>query len=54
MSDLFEIIEDLQTLETLTDTPGFDTAFDTIMDKWLAAKAKVETEMERQYQLEFA
>jgi hypothetical protein len=49
MNDLFEIIEDLEMIETFgTDSPGFEE----IINKWTERKAEAEAFMERQYEME--
>jgi hypothetical protein len=49
MNDLFEIIEDLEMIETFgTDSPGFEE----IINKWTERKAEAEAFMERQYKME--
>ncbi len=53
MNDLLEIVEDLETLETWADTPGFYQALETILPKWQERKLKAEEEMERQLSMMF-
>ena len=49
MNDLFEIVEDLESIEIFgTDSPGFEE----IINKWVERKAEAETFMERQYEME--
>jgi hypothetical protein len=53
MQDLLEIVEDLETLETWADTPGFHQALEVILPKWKARAAQAEEEMERQMSMLF-
>jgi len=49
MNDLFEIIEDLESIETFgTDSPSFEA----IINKWAERKAEAEAFMERQFEME--
>ena len=49
MNDLFEIVEDLESIETFgADSPGFEA----IINKWVERKEKAEAFMERQFELE--
>jgi len=49
MNDLFEIVEDLESIETFgTDSPGFEA----IINKWVERKAEAEAFMERQFEME--
>ena len=49
MNDLFEIVEDLKSIDVFgSDT----TAFEDIMVKWEARLAAAEDEAERQYEME--
>ena len=53
MQDLLEIVEDLETLETWADTPGFYQALETILPKWKERAAQAEEEAERQMSMLF-
>ena len=53
MQDLLEIVEDLETLETWADTPGFHQALETILPKWKERAAQAEEEAERQMSMLF-
>ena len=48
MNELFEIVEDLETIE-LHGTDN--TAFEEIINKWINRKADAEADLERQYKL---
>ena len=49
MNDLFEIVEDLESIETFgTDSPGFEE----IINKWVERKEEAEAFMERQFEME--
>jgi len=53
MQDLLEIVEDLETLETWADTPGFHQALEVILPKWRERAARAEEEAERQLAMLF-
>ena len=53
MNELFEIVEDLETLETWADTPGFHQALEVILPKWKERLIKAEEEHERQLTMLF-
>ena len=53
MNELLEMIEDLETLETWADTPGFHQALEVILPKWRARAAQAEEEAERQLAMLF-
>ena len=53
MQDLLEIVEDLETLETWADTPGFYQALEVILPKWKNRAAAAEEEAERQLAMLF-
>lgn len=49
MNDLFEIVEDLESIEIFgTDSPEFEA----IINKWVERKAEAEAFMERQFDME--
>jgi len=51
MQDLIEMVEDLKTLETWADTPGFHQALEVILPKWEERLAEAEAFMDRQAEL---
>lgn len=53
MNELLEIVEDLETLETWADTPGFYQALEVILPKWKERLVKAEEEQERQLAMMF-
>ena len=53
MNDLLAIVEDLETLETWADTPGFHQALEVILPKWKERAARAEEEQERQMAMLF-
>ena len=51
MNDLLEIVEDLETLETWADTPGFHQALEQILPKWRERLVEAEAFMSQQADL---
>ena len=51
MNDLIEFVEDLETLETWADTPGFHQALEQILPKWRDRLAEAEAFMSQQAEL---
>jgi len=54
MNDLIEIVEDLETIQTLTSHPALEETIERILEKYEVRKIELEEEMERQYEMEFA
>ena len=53
MNDLLEMIEDLETIQTLTMHPALEETIERILEKYEVRKIELEEDMERQYELEF-
>jgi len=53
MQDLLEMIEDLETIQTLTMHPALEETIERILEKYEVRKIELEEDMERQYELEF-
>jgi len=51
MNDLIEMIEDLETIQTLTSHPALEETIERILEKYEERKDALEAEMERQYDL---
>jgi hypothetical protein len=51
MNDLIEMIEDLETIQTLTSHPALEETIENIICKYIARKEDLEADMERQYDL---
>jgi len=54
MNDLIEMIEDLETIQTLVNHPALEDTIERILEKYEERKDAWEAEMERQYEMEFA
>ena len=54
MQELLEMIEDLETIQTLTMHPALEETIERILEKYEVRKIELEEEMERQYEMEFA
>ena len=54
MNDLMEMIEDLETISTMTMHPALEETIERILTKYEERKDDLEAEMERQYEMEFA
>jgi hypothetical protein len=52
MNDLIEMIEDLETIQTLTMHPALEETIERILTKYEERKTDLEAEMERQYEME--
>jgi hypothetical protein len=52
MNDLIEMIEDLETITSLTMHPALDETVERILQKYEQRKDDLEAEMERQYEME--
>ena len=52
MNDLIEMIEDLETIQTLTMHPALEETIERILEKYEERKDALEAEMERQYEME--
>ena len=53
MNDLIEMIEDLETISTMTMHPALDETVERILAKYEQRKEDLEAEMERQFEMEF-
>jgi hypothetical protein len=54
MNELLEMIEDLETISTMTMHPALEETIERILEKYEERKDALEAEMERQYEMEFA
>jgi len=54
MNELLEMIEDLETIQTLVNHPALEDTIERILQKYEERKDDLEAEMERQYEMEFA
>jgi len=54
MNELLEMIEDLETIQTLVNHPALEETIERILQKYEERKDDLEAEMERQYEMEFA
>ena len=52
MNDILEMIEDLETIQTLTMHPALDETVERILTKYEQRKDDLEEERERQYEME--
>ena len=52
MNDLIEMIEDLETISTMTMHPALEETIERIMQKYEERKDDLEVEMERQFEME--
>jgi hypothetical protein len=52
MNDLLEMIEDLETISTMTMHPALEETIERILVKYEQRKDDLEAEMERQYEME--
>ena len=52
MNDLIEMIEDLETISTMTMHPALEETIERIMQKYEERIEDLEAEMERQFELE--
>ena len=51
MNELLEMIEDLETIQTLTNHPALEETIERILQKYEERKDAWEAEMERQYDM---
>jgi len=51
MNDLIEMIEDLETIQTLTNHPALEETIERILQKYDQRKEDLEAEMERQFEM---
>ena len=54
MQELLEMIEDLETIQTMTMHPALEETIERILEKYETRKIELEEDMERQYEMEFA
>ena len=54
MNELIEMIEDLETIQTLTSHPALEETIERILSKYEQRQADWEAELERQYVMELA
>ena len=52
MNELIEMIEDLETINSLTMHPALDETVERILQKYEQRKTDLEAEMERQFEME--
>jgi len=52
MNDLIEMIEDLETIQTMTMHPALEETIERILTKYEERKVDLEAELERQYEME--
>ena len=52
MQELLEMIEDLETIQTMTMHPALEETIERILTKYEERKTDLEAEMERQYEME--
>ena len=52
MNELIEMIEDLETINSLTMHPALDETVERILQKYEQRKEDLEAEMERQFEME--
>jgi DNA-directed RNA polymerase subunit L len=53
MNELLEMIEDLETIQTMTMHPALEETIERIITKYEERKDDLEAEMERQFEMEF-
>ena len=53
MNELLEMIEDLETIQTLTMHPALEETIERILTKYEERKEAWEAEMEKQFEMEF-
>jgi len=51
MQELLEMIEDLETIQTLTMHPALEETIERILEKYEVRKIELEEDMERQYEM---
>jgi len=52
MNELIEMIEDLETISTMTMHPALDETVERILEKYEERKDAWEAELERQFEME--
>ena len=52
MNELLEMIEDLETIQTLTMHPALEETIERILVKYEERREDLEAEMERQFEME--
>ena len=53
MLDLIEMIEDLETIQTLINHPALEETIERILEKYEVRKIELEEDMARQFELDF-
>jgi len=53
MNELLEMIEDLETIQTLTMHPALEETIERILTKYEQRREDLEAEMEKQFEMEF-
>jgi hypothetical protein len=53
MNELLEMIEDLETIQTMTMHPALEETIERIITKYDQRREDLEAEMERQFEMEF-
>ena len=53
MNELIEMIEDLETIQTLTSHPALEETIERILEKYETRKEEWEADMARQFDLDF-
>ena len=53
MNELLEMIEDLETIQTMTMHPALEETIERILTKYEQRKEDLEAEMEKQFEMEF-
>lgn len=51
MQELLEMIEDLETIQTMTMHPALEETIERILEKYEVRKIELEEDIERQYEL---
>ena len=51
MNDVIEMIEDLETIQSMTMHPALEETIERILEKYEIRKIELEEDMERQYEL---
>ena len=53
MNELLEMIEDLETIQTMTMHPALEETIERILTKYEQRREDLEAEMEKQFEMEF-
>lgn len=53
MNELLEMIEDLETIQTMTMHPALEETIERILTKYEQRKEDLEAEIEKQFEMEF-